>query len=161
MMDKKNKLDEMQEQKLLKIERNGAWFAFWGLLAAIMIQLIIGKENILQNIAGEWIIFMSLAVYMGAACIKNGIWDRRLSPNPKTNVIFSLVAGICTGIIIFASTFIKYHKLTGSIAAGIFAALGVFASALIALSASAALYKKRVRTLEAAADKQSDDNKSK
>lgn len=26
-----NKLDEMQEQKLLHIERNGCWFAFWAL----------------------------------------------------------------------------------------------------------------------------------
>ena len=29
----KNKLDEMQELKMLKIEHNGCWFAFWGLLA--------------------------------------------------------------------------------------------------------------------------------
>lgn len=28
----KNNLDEMQEQKLLKIEHNGMWFAFWDYL---------------------------------------------------------------------------------------------------------------------------------
>ena len=39
---KKSNLDEMQEQKLLKIEHNGFWFAFFGLFAAIMIQLALG-----------------------------------------------------------------------------------------------------------------------
>ena len=29
---KKSNLDEMQEQELLKIEHNGCWLAFWGLL---------------------------------------------------------------------------------------------------------------------------------
>ena len=32
---KKNNLDEMQEQELLKIEHNGCWLAFWGLLAVM------------------------------------------------------------------------------------------------------------------------------
>ena len=36
----KNNLDEMQEIKLRGIERNGCWFAFWALLAAMMIQLV-------------------------------------------------------------------------------------------------------------------------
>ena len=35
-MKKKNKLDEMQEQKLLRIEHNGCWFAFWALIAAML-----------------------------------------------------------------------------------------------------------------------------
>ena len=29
---KKSNLDEIQEQELLKIEHNGCWLAFWGLL---------------------------------------------------------------------------------------------------------------------------------
>ena len=37
----KNNLDEMQEQKLLKIEHNGMWFALWGLIIAIIVQLFI------------------------------------------------------------------------------------------------------------------------
>ena len=37
---KKNNLDERQEQTLLHIEKNGCWIAFWGLLAALMIQMI-------------------------------------------------------------------------------------------------------------------------
>ncbi len=37
MIKQKNNLDKMQEQKLLKIEDNGEWFASWGLLGAIII----------------------------------------------------------------------------------------------------------------------------
>ncbi|MDD7312724.1 MAG: hypothetical protein PUH78_09820 [Clostridia bacterium] len=33
MKKQKNNLDERQEQTLLRIERNGCWFAFWALLA--------------------------------------------------------------------------------------------------------------------------------
>jgi len=84
-MKQKNKLDEMQEQKLLKIEHNGVWLAFWGLLLMIIIQTIAGRGNALQYMAGEFIIFMALSIYLLAACLKNGIWDRRLAPNLRTN----------------------------------------------------------------------------
>ncbi len=38
-MKKKINLDDMQENKLLKMEQNGYWLGFWGLLAAILIIL--------------------------------------------------------------------------------------------------------------------------
>ena len=37
-MKRKSNLDEMQEQELLKIEHNGCWLAFWGLLIVMIIQ---------------------------------------------------------------------------------------------------------------------------
>lgn len=74
----KNNLDEMQEQKLLKIEHNGMWFAFWGLLIAIIVQLFIGEGDTFRNIAGEWIVFMCLCIYIFIDCMRNNIWDRKL-----------------------------------------------------------------------------------
>ncbi len=41
MKKRKNNLDERQEQRLLQIESSGFWLAFWGLLAAIVIQLFV------------------------------------------------------------------------------------------------------------------------
>ena len=35
---KKNNLDEMQEQELLKIEHNGCWLAFWLLFASMAVE---------------------------------------------------------------------------------------------------------------------------
>ena len=56
----KSNLDERQELKLLKIEHNGCWIAFWGLLIVMAIQMIVGNDSI-KNLAGEWAVFMSLA----------------------------------------------------------------------------------------------------
>ena len=56
---KQNKLDEMQEQALLKIEHNGCWFAFWGLLVMMAAEALLGFG--VKTMAGEWIIFMALA----------------------------------------------------------------------------------------------------
>ena len=80
--NKKNALDEYQEQTMLKIEHNGCWFAFWGLLAAMMIQMVVFQDA--KAAAGEWVVFMCLALYMAAACIKNGIWDRHLTLSTST-----------------------------------------------------------------------------
>ncbi len=154
MKKRKNNLDEMQEQKLLKIERNGVWFAFWSLLAAILVQTVvgIGQENLLYSIAGEWIVFMCLAVYMGVSCIRNGIWDRHLKPNMKTNAAVSLITGAACGIVFFFATYFRYDVLTGSIATGFFMFILVFVLAFLALSVSASLYKKRTARLESESD---------
>ena len=41
MKNLKNNLDEMQEAKLLQIEHNGFWLAFWGLLATLVWRFVI------------------------------------------------------------------------------------------------------------------------
>ena len=104
MNKQKSNLDEMQEQKLLKIEHNAAWLAFWGLLAAILVQSILGGEDVWRNMIAEWIVFICLCVYLVIACIRNGIWDRKWKPNLKTHAIFSLIAGIVCGAILFTSS---------------------------------------------------------
>ncbi len=147
-MKQKNKLDEMQEQKLLEIEHYGVWIAFWGLLLMIVIQTIVGGGNALQNIAGEFTIMIVLAIYLLAACLKNGIWDRRLAPNLKTNFIISLGTGFICGIIIFAVSYFNYHHFLVSVASGFFTMIFTLFLTLVALSVTAAVYKKRVTKLE-------------
>ena len=73
MKKMKSNLDERQEEQLLHIERNGCWFAFWALLISLFVQQGIWGFSDIRIVAGEWIIFMLLAIYLGAACIKNGI----------------------------------------------------------------------------------------
>ena len=91
---KKSNLDEMQEQALLKIEHNGCWLAFWGLLAAIALQMVMRVPG--RQMLGEWIVFMSLSLYIVIACLRKGIWDRHLKANRKTNLIVSLLAAVAT-----------------------------------------------------------------
>lgn len=152
MNKQKSNLDEMQEQKLSKIERDGAWFLFWALLAAIIIQMILGGKDVWRTIAAEWIIFMCFCVYIVIACIKNGIWDRKLKPTRKTNILVSLIAGVVCGLIFFVSSYLNYDDLLSAVITGIFLFAGVFALSLAALAVCTALYKKRLSRLESAAD---------
>lgn len=144
---KKNQLDEMQEQKLLHIEKNGCWFCFWGLLVAILIQMAV-CEDTMTAMTGEWIIFMCLCIYMGIACIKNGIWDRRLEANPKTNAVISAVAGVFTGLALGVINYMQFGFIKSAIWTGVFNLFFVGILCFIALSVVAAIYKKRVQKME-------------
>ena len=145
---KKNNLDEMQEQKALKIEHNGCWFAFWGLFIAIMVQLVIYGPGCMDKLAGEWIVFMVLALYLVIGCLKAGIWDRRIRPNHKTNLVCSLVAGVIMAIVDFAIVYKNYGKLQGSIAAGVFTGAMVFVLCMVCLTIGLVVYQKSIKKLE-------------
>lgn len=147
MKKKNNNLDERQELKLLHIEHNGCWIAFWGLVVSMLLQLVLGNSSP-KNLAGEWIVFMCLAIYLMAGCIKNGIWDRTLKPNFKTNVIASSIAGIIMGITWFFISYRNYHKLIGSIMTGIFMFFSIGILCFIALMIASQIYKKRIKKLE-------------
>ena len=143
----KSNLDERQELKLLKIEHNGCWIAFWGLLIVMLIQMIVGNDSI-KNIAGEWVVFMSLVLYLSIDCVRNGIWDRKLKPNLRTNIICSSIAAVVAGIIWFGVSYRNYHKLIGSIATGIIMFVQVEILCLLALMIFSKIYKRRVQKLE-------------
>jgi len=68
----KNRLDEMQEQKMLQIEHNACWLAFWGLLAVMFGQILYYGIERAQVFLGEWIVFMcrSMSKYAGSAAEK-------------------------------------------------------------------------------------------
>jgi len=163
MIKKKNNLDEMQEQKLLKIEHYGFWFVYWGLLAAILLQVTLATDvkNLFHNIAGEWLVFMFVSIYMLIACLINGIWDRKLKPNLKTNIILSLLSGTLCGVIFFISSYYKYGKLAGAAATGIFMFAQIFVLSICALTFCVFIYKKRVRKLETDGETAVDDNEYK
>ncbi len=148
-MNKKSNLDERQEQILLKIEHNACWIAFWGLLIAIMAQqFVYGPE--LRAIAGEWIVFLVLSVYILAGCLKNGIWDRKLQPTVRTNLIASVIAAVAVGVFMFFSVFFRYRdKVAGAAAAGVISAVSMFVCTFLALSLVLRAYNKRKAALEA------------
>ena len=116
-MKKKSNLDEMQEQELLKIEHNGCWLAFWLLLAVLIIQTIAFGKMEFRTLAGEWIVFMTLSLYLAIACIRKGIWDRKLQMNHKTNLVASLIAAVVVGLLNMFVIFRNYHKPLGTLAA--------------------------------------------
>lgn len=143
----KNNLDERQELELLRIEHNGCWIAFWGLLIVMLVQMIAGNDGP-KNLAGEWVVFMFLAIYIVVGCIKNGIWDRKLKPDFKTNIIVSSIASVVMGIVWFTISYRNYHRFAGSVATGIFIFLVTEIVCFAALVASSKIYKKRLQQLE-------------
>ena len=151
----KNRLDEMQEQKMLKIEHNGYWMAFWGLFIALFVQQFIYGPGEWKYVAGEWIVFMCIALYMVFGCIKNGIWDRRLAPTNEVNLIVSMIAGVVFGLFSFLASYRQYHKLYGSIATGVIFYIIIFTACFSALSLSAFLYKRKRDKLENEEEKDS------
>ena len=158
MKAKKNNLDERQEQILLKIEHRACWLAYALLLASILIQEVLYPGD-LRAIAGEWIVFMLLCVYILHGCLRNGIWDRRLQPNFRTNLLASFVAAVVVGLIAFAIGFRRMENpdpkivvLICAIAAGV-----TFAACLILLSIAAAATKRKQRQLEEAPEEDADE----
>lgn len=148
MKKTKNNLDERQEQKLLHIESVGCWFAFWSLLISLFIQQAMYGFNEIKVIAGEWIIFMCLSIYISYACIKNGIWDRHLKANSKTNFLCSIVASITFSGIIAAINYINYKAIEAAVATFVIMAVLTFVLCFAALSICTAMYKKHSKDLE-------------
>ena len=147
MNQPKNNLDERQELKLLKIEHNGCWFAFWGLLIAIVIQLVAGSMEV-KNVIGEFVVFMSLAVYLVAGCLREGIWDRKLKPTLKTNLVISLIGAAASGAFWFVIVYRDYHSLPGSAAVGGITLVLTFGICMLLLAVASGFYKRRVHKLE-------------
>ncbi len=149
MKNRKSYLDERQEQVLLRIESRGFWLAYIVLLAAILVQSVITGFD-LKTMAGEWISFLAICLYVTVACIRNGIWDRRIKPSAKNNVIASLIAGVAFGVITALGISIRFPgKPAGTLAAGVISGISVFVLCVIALTAAAAKVKKTQEALEA------------
>ena len=97
---KRNYLDEMQEQKLLKIESHGVWIAFSLLVISMLVQIAYANYTKTDaHVAGEMITFFILDIYILFSCIKNGIWARSIKASNKTNSIGALIAGVIVGLL--------------------------------------------------------------
>lgn len=153
MMKSKNNLDEMQEQKLLKIEHTACYIAFWGLLAVIYIQKAMGKGDIV-SVGGEGLVLVVMSLYILAGCMKNGIWDRRLKPDIKTNVKLSLATGAFVGVFWFLNSYYRYHVLLSSFLTFVMMFVSVGFITFAILSAAAYIYNRRKRKLDDIAEKE-------
>lgn len=141
---KRDNLDEMQKQTLLKIESCGFWVLWVLLLAALIIESLLGFT--LREMAAEWFIFMLGCAYSVISDLRAGIWDRRFKPNTKTNAALSVVGGA----VILVWGLIKFAEFGMGVAVLLAVFLGVctwvlcFATLQLTMKA----YKKRHAELE-------------
>lgn len=107
-MKKKSNLDEMQRGILFKIEEIGVGLVFWALLAAIIIQLLLGLT--FRHVMGEICVFALLSGYMALTTIKNGLWAVDVAPGRKANALISLAAGGIIGVVSAVKAFVLSHN---------------------------------------------------
>lgn len=151
--NQKNNLDERQEQTLLMIESSGFWMGFWGLFIAMLAQLFFYGYDV-KVLAGEWIVFMMMAVVLVIRCMKNGIWDRKLRPTLKTNLMVSLIAGGGMGVFNGMMSYRNYHKPVGACAVGIVFFIITFVLLMTVLTLMGKAYQSRVKKLEEGEDEE-------
>lgn len=149
----KSNLDEMQEMKLLKIEHTGCWLAFWGLFVAVMVQNAFGNGGF-QNVIGESSVFLVVSIYLLVASIKNGIWDRKLKADFKTNLLISMGTGGAVGVFWFAVSYYRYNDLVGSIVTLVCMMFFTAVLVMLLLTVTAGIYRKRKHQLDARADQE-------
>lgn len=140
---KHDNLDEMQKQTLLKIESRGFCLLWVLLLAALIIESLLGFTP--REMAAEWFIFMLGCAYAVISDLRAGIWDRHLKPK-KTNAVVSVVGG--AAVLVWG--LIKFAEFGAGIAVLQAVIMGVctwvLCFALLQLSMKA--YKKRHAELE-------------
>ena len=148
----KSKLDEMQEQKLAKIERNISRIAIFGLLALFLIELLLFGYD-WKIVGGEFILLMILCFYEIIASLRAGIWSRTIEPNEKTNLACSLAAGAIVFVFFLAMTLLKWSgpPIAGLITAA-FGAVATFVLTYFLLAVSLHDYRRR----QAEEERQSD-----
>ena len=151
---KRDNLDEMQKQTLLKIESCGFWALWVLLLAALIIESLLGFT--LREMAAEWFIFMLGSAYSVISDLRAGIWDRRFKPNTKTNAALSVVGGA----VILVWGLIKFAEFGMGVAVLLAVFLGVCTWVLCfaTLQLSMKAYKKRHAELENP-EEDNDENK--
>lgn len=138
IFSKKNLLDEMQEQKLLKLESRGFWIIWWGLLLSILVQRGLGASA--KELLWEGILFTIACLYMLEECLRHGIWDRHIRANSRANLVGALLAGFA----LFLFQLAQRGYWPGALFSGVFAAVLCF----VALQGASFLYRKRHDQLE-------------
>ena len=141
---KRDNLDEMQKQTLLKIESRGFCLLWVLLLAALIIESLLGFAP--REMAAEWFIFMLGCAYAVISDLRAGIWDRRFKPNTKTNAAVSVVGGA----VILVWGLIKFAEFGVGIAVlwAVFLGACTWVLCFATLQLSMKAYKKRHAELE-------------
>lgn len=141
---KKNKqdiLDEMQDQKLLKLEESGFWILFWALVLSVLVQFVMGRS--FREVLGELVVLVIGGVWITVTTLKNGIWTRKSTPTRKGNALAAVIPAVLIGALNVIKMNQNHKTDTGSIltAAGI--SILAYAACFIVLEVFRASYNKR------------------
>ncbi len=141
----KNKLDERQEQELLRIEHRGFWVLYIALIVLYLAEMFQQSDPFCTGLT--FVILIGISVYTGVACMRRGIWGRYYSkPSLAKNLLVSLAAGLVVAVFALAvSAKEGLMELDPTISFLIAAAGGLFTLllCLASLQISAVIYRTR------------------
>ena len=141
-----NTLDEMQDQKMLKMEEYGYWILFWGLALAVVVQLLLGGS--IRQVAGELIVLLAGSAYVLATSLKNGLWTRSAVPTRKRNAVTSIIPAAVIGILNVIKLIQKKDVSTNDILIAAAFTVGTYIVCFIVLEGLRILYEKRRSRLD-------------
>ena len=141
-----NNLDEMQDQKLLKMEEYGFWIMFWALAIAIVVQLII--DSTLKEVVGEIAVLLIGSIYIAATSLKNGLWTRTSIPSMKGNAITSIVPAVLLAAIHIIKMIRSESFNTSNVLFTVAIMVAGYVACFAVLEAFRAMYKKRRAELD-------------
>ena len=141
-----NTLDEMQDQKMVKMEEYGYWILFWGLALAVVVQLLLGGS--IRQVAGELIVLLAGSAYVLATSLKNGLWTRSAAPTRKRNAVTSIIPAAVIGILNVIKLIQKKDVSTNDILIAAAFTVGTYIVCFIVLEGLRILYEKRRSRLD-------------
>lgn len=99
-------VDERQRMELLAVEHKGFWMMFYGLVAAILLQVIFFEPD-WKRIIGEGIVLLMGSGVLAIGCLRRGLWDYTTTPTQRTYLVF---AGVAAGLIMLGLLVIRLVK---------------------------------------------------
>ena len=151
----RNNLDEMQDQKLLKLEEYGFWVMFWALVVSIIIQLFLGGT--IKEVLGEIIVLLIGSVYISVTTLKNGLWTRTSIPTRKGNALASIVPAVLIGAIHILKMIQRNSMETKPLLITAAVAVAVYAGCFVILEILRIAYNKRRAALDDIDEKESEE----
>ena len=139
----KNKLDEMQELNLLNIEKRGFWIAYCGLIIAIVVQIVLYKQDVLRYAAGETIVLFLSGGYACVAGIRKGIWSRRIPATPISNLVQSVTWSGVFAVFLMIMRYVQTGSLEIMVVSGISFFIIMTVVCFVLLSLMMLFYKQR------------------
>ena len=150
--NRKNQLDEMQDQKLLQLEEYGFWVMFWALAVSIVIQLIIGGT--IKEVLGEIVVLLIGSIYIAGTTLKNGLWTRASLPTRKGNALASIIPAVLLGTIHIFKMIQGNHMEAKSLLITAAIAVAVYVGCFVILEVLRAAYHKRRTALDKIEEKE-------
>ena len=139
-------LDDMQDQKMLKMEEYGYWILFWGLALAVVIQLLLGGT--IRQVAGELVVLLLGSVFVLANSLKNGLWTRNAVPTRKRNAVTSVIPAVIIGVLNGIKLIQRKNISTNDILIAVAFTVGTYIVCFVVLEVLRILYEKRRSRLD-------------